>query len=953
MFKKMLIMFFLLCALLFYTLIGVYIIPPLVKKQLIASIEKVLTQKASIGSISFNPFTFTLSIYALSLFDDKTQEPLVEIEEIRVNMEPSYLFLKEIRVASARVEHPSLFIRKNKEGELNLSDLLRTNEKGQNTETEKTELPNIAIEEFVITKGKIEISDDSGGEKVPQSFILSRASLNDFTTLKKSRNELQLQMKADDESHLEYRGKIASVEPLRIEGEIELHAARVQSYWRYIQNSLGLVVTQGVVDVSASHSATFSEANAQLDIQKYKIDLTNLLIEEKGTKEKLLSIPKLTLEGRADITNANYMVESADAESLFVKIRQNSEGEINWLSYFPKQKAQANEPSAIAWDIKNLKIKDAKVEFEDQFNAKNGRIEFDDLQLHAEGLSSKKQSRAKSTLSFRLNKTGEVEARSTISHTPFTIETELELSGLELLSFQPYLDKHADIKINSAVAGLTLKAVIGDDNKSVSANAQIEGLSLSRPHEKSAFLAFSKLLAKKIEFSANSRQLKIASLDLLSPYVRVDIDADQRSNLSGIIHTTSGSTEEDNSSDDAPIALFIDKITLKEGEVVFADRSLEIPFRSTVHAIKGSIVAAGNQKNIKSVLNLEGTIDKYATAKINGTLLSAQPKVFTRMDLKLKNINMSNLSSYSGRFIGYTLKKGKLDAELSYKIDNAQMKSSNKIVLKELELGKKVQSSTEASSSIELALSLLKDSRGEIDLDIPLSGNLDAPDFAMAPLILKAFRNLTVGIATAPFRFIGKLVGIDAQKLENIYFEAGKAEILPPEREMLEALGSVLIEKTGLILNISGAYEDVLDGMQIRKKKLYAEVLRKADEERMGIAQMQKDELDAVLIRLYEDSFGKESYMREKERNKAKNLDEVTEKEALRIQITEALAKEQSLEQAELEALAQERGESILNYLRSKGVEAEQLRLLKTTKTERSSSQNAYIPSRLTLGVKK
>jgi outer membrane protein OmpA-like peptidoglycan-associated protein len=230
---------------------------------------------------------------------------------------------------------------------------------------------------------------------------------------------------------------------------------------------------------------------------------------------------------------------------------------------------------------------------------------------------------------------------------------------------------------------------------------------------------------------------------------------------------------------------------------------------------------------------------------------------------------------------------------------------------------------------------------------------LDAPDFAIAPLMLKAFRNLTVGIATAPFRFIGKLVGIDAQKLENIYFEAGKAELLPPEREILEALGGVLREKKDLILNISGAYEDMLDGMQMRKNKVYAEVLSRDAEETPDITQMHEDELDVVLKKFYEESFDEESYAREKERIAAKNLDEVTEKKALRTQITEALAKEQSLEQRELDELAQERGESILNYLRSKGVEAEQLRLLKTTKTERSSPQNAYIPSRLTLSVKK
>ncbi len=953
MFKKMLFTFFILSALLFYSLIGFYILPPLAKKQLIQSIEKVLNQKASIDSVSFNPFTFTLSIHRLSLSDDKTQKLLAGIEDIEVDIDPFYLLLKEIKIASVTILKPSLFIRKNKEGELNLSDLLRINGKDQDGETQKTELANIVIEKFVITEGKIDITDDSGEKTVFQSLTLSRASLNDFTTIKKSKNELQLFMQADDGSDLEYTGRIGSVEPLQIEGEIELHGIKMHTYWKYVQDSLGFVVTKGAIDASVAHKFTFSGEKTQLDINKYKIELTNLLLEEKGTKERLLDIPLLVLKGSADITNANYPIKSVDAEAVFLKLRQNGKGEINWASYFPKQNAQESESSAIAWDIETLKIKDAKVDFEDEFNAKSGHVALDDIQLYAEGLSSKKQSVAKSTLSFRVNKTGKIETKSTIRHTPLKIETALKMNGLELLTFQAYLDKYADIKINSGVANLDLKAVIADENRSFLANAQIDRLSLSRPHEKSAFLTFTRLLAKNIDYSADSEQVKISRLDLVSPYLGIDIDADEKTNFSGIMHVQSRDPAKTNTSDDESIEFLIDKIMLKDGEVAFTDRSLKVPFKSNINAFNGSIIAVGSQSDVKSVLNLEGTINKYALAKIKGSLLPAQPKAFTEMDLELKNINMSNLSSYSSHFIGYTLKKGKLNADLSYRVNNAQMKSSNKIVLKNLELGKKVQSNTEVLSSIELALSLLKDSQGVIDIDVPISGDLNSPDFAIAPLVLKAFKNLTVGIATAPFRFIGSIVGIDAQKLENIYFEAGKAELLPPEREILEALSGVLIEKKSLLLSISGAYNEAHDGMQMRKNKVYAEVLRRFKDEKTDITQIQRDELDKLLKDLYIEYFDEEKYAREKKSVEAKKLDEQTKREMLHTQIIETLAKEQGLKQTELETLAQERGESILNYLRSKGVEAGRLKLLKTTKTELFAPKNAYIPSRLTLGVKK
>lgn len=953
MFKRMLIVFFILSTLLFYSLIGIYIFPPLVKNQLIQSIEKVINQKASIDSVSFNPFTFKIAIFGLRLFDEKTQEPLAGAEAIEADFDPSYMLLKEMKIASASIQKPFLHIRINDKGELNLSALLGVNHKDTNEEIERTELQNIVLDTFSMTEGKIDITDSSGGKKVFQSLTLSRAGLNNFTTIKKSKNELQLYVQGDDGSRLEYAGRIVSVEPLDIEGDIELHGAKVHTYWKYVQNSLGFVVSQGEIDASISHAITFKEAKTQIDIKKYKIALKNLLLEENETTERLLEIPKLVLEGSADITNARYSVRSAEADALFVKLRQNSEGETNWLSYFPKQNAQKSESSAIAWDIKSLKIKNSSVEFEDRFYAKNAKTVLNEIQLNIEELSSKKQSTAKSTLSFRVNKTGKVEAKSRIRHTPLKIETELKLSGVELSDFQSYLDRYADVKINSATADLDLKALITDENRSFSANAQINGLSLSRPHEKSVFLSLSELLAKKIEFSSDSKRVRIERVDLVSPYFRIEINADKKTNLFGIVHENTKTPAELNTSDEVPTAFLIDKIALEKGEVMFADRSLEVPFQSNIHAIKGSIMPLGTQADVKSTLNLEGTIDKYALAKISGTFLLSQPKTFSKIDLELKNINMNKLSPYARRIIGYTLKKGKLDADLSYKVNNAQMNGRNKIVLKELELGEKVKSSAEASSSIELALSLLKDSRGEIDLDVPVSGNLDAPDFSIPPLILKVFRNLTVGIATAPFRFIGKIVGIDAQKLENVYFEAGRAEILPPEREILEKLSGVLIQKKGLILTISGAYNEALDGIKMKKKKVYTEVLSRAKEETMDIAQMPRDELDAVLKKLYLEYFDKENYEGEKERVEAKKLDEHTEKEMLREQITEALAKAQDLEQRELEELAQERGENIMEYLRSRGVEEERLQLLKISKTERSAPQNGYIPSRLALGVKK
>jgi hypothetical protein len=221
-------------------------------------------------------------------------------------------------------------------------------------------------------------------------------------------------------------------------------------------------------------------------------------------------------------------------------------------------------------------------------------------------------------------------------------------------------------------------------------------------------------------------------------------------------------------------------------------------------------------------IKLDGVVDKYGSAKIGGNLIAADPTKKTDIKVDFKNIDVTSLSPYTGKFIGKKIQSGKLWLDLGYKIDDKELRSTNKIRMKDLELGEVVESEEASSMPVGLAIALLKDSDGYIDVSVPVEGNVDDPDFKYGAAAWKAVGNLIVGIAASPFKFLGSALGIDAEALAKLEFDFGSAELMPPEREKLDKLIDVFVQRPEIGLVLTPGYMHTLDKTALQKKKLYA-----------------------------------------------------------------------------------------------------------------------------------
>jgi hypothetical protein len=157
-----------------------------------------------------------------------------------------------------------------------------------------------------------------------------------------------------------------------------------------------------------------------------------------------------------------------------------------------------------------------------------------------------------------------------------------------------------------------------------------------------------------------------------------------------------------------------------------------------------------------------------------------------------------------------------MNLDLEYKIDHSALLGENKVVLQKVKLGEQVESPGAMKLPLDLALAILSDADGRIDIALPVRGNVDKPEFSYGQVIWEALVTVIKRVATAPFRALGALFGGGGEKLEAIEFEPGRDVVLPPEREKLKHVGDVLAKRPQLKLTVHGGYDAKLDGEALR-----------------------------------------------------------------------------------------------------------------------------------------
>ena len=474
---------------------------------------------------------------------------------------------------------------------------------------------------------------------------------------------------------------------------------------------------------------------------------------------------------------------------------------------------------------------------------------------------------------------------------------------------------------------------------------------------------------------------RIGDVRVSAPSGKIAIAKDRSTNFSGLMRSSAlpeaPNTPANKSGapaarapGDAPFNVNVERIHVSDGELDFADQSLVLPFAAVIRDFAGSVTGLSTQQGTRAALKLEGRVDEFGQALISGTINPGEPKAFTDITVLFRNVAMSPLTPYSATFAGRRITSGKLSLDLHYKLSNSQLLGENKVLLEQFTLGERIESPTAVNLPLDLAIALLTDSSGKIDLSVPVRGNVDSPEFAYGHLVWQAIRTVITNIVTAPFRALASLFGSGADKVDAIAFAPGSAQLAPAEREKLMRVAGVLKQRPQLRLVIEGCYDPRHDGAALRTTAARRTLAERQDIKLTGTddpapANFDNAKTQRTIEALLEERAGKESIEKFKashEKTIGKPVSRVNPALALigrgspDRQFYEAMftqvAALQPLGNDTLQALATQRGMAAAEFLKSSaGLDAS--RITSKPATQVNADKATEITMALTLDVSK
>jgi hypothetical protein len=267
----------------------------------------------------------------------------------------------------------------------------------------------------------------------------------------------------------------------------------------------------------------------------------------------------------------------------------------------------------------------------------------------------------------------------------------------------------------------------------------------------------------------------------------------------------------------------IKKIVLHAGQANFADLSVQPNFATGIQSIEGTVLGLSSKPNSRAKVDIHGAVDAFSPVDITGEVNVLSAALYTDLSLNFRNMELSIFNPYSGKFAGYNITKGKLTTELHYKVEGRKLDAQHHITVDQLEFGDKTASKDAVSLPIKLAVALLKDRHGVINLDIPVSGTLDDPTFRLGPIIWKVFVNILEKAVTAPFALLGALFG-GGPDLQFVDFRPGAADLDAAAADKIRAMVKALNERPQLKIEVPIAWVGDLDRPALVEAQILTQV---------------------------------------------------------------------------------------------------------------------------------
>ncbi|MCC2869337.1 MAG: DUF748 domain-containing protein [Candidatus Accumulibacter phosphatis] len=738
-----------------------------------------------------------------------------------------------------------------------------------------------------------------------------------------------------------------------------------------------------------SRGKPFNASVEGIDLALKKLDSKGTTAAEfDATFQRLQAAQWIKIEafsvkgGRLDLAKREVMINEVAARGASLLMRRSVDGRIEFVEppSLRVVKASQKDPSR-PWKVSLTKYRgeDLGLRFEDAAVTPLATHTIEGMTIDVDNLSTEVGTIARVSTRFRINRKGEFEAGGSLKIFPFDLDLKVAVKALELLPLQPYFTDRLNIDVTRGqvtLGGLVQLRQVGtgaiEPSKlagGISGQVTVGDFYAVDKINSADFLKWKSLYLGKIDVRLNPDSLSIGEVALADFFARVIISRTGQLNLLQIVRQTEAA-----SSDMAPrpaqpmvvagagtavapvaasvkpsLPIKIGKITLQGGDIRFSDNFIKPNYSANLKKIAGTISGLSSAADSVASLDLRGSYDNIAPLNVSGQINPLSAKPYLDLQADIKGFEMSSLSPYSGKYAGYAIDKGKLSLFVKYKIQDDQLTAENRVFLDQLTFGSAIDSPDATKLPVNLALALLKNRNGEIDINLPIAGSLNDPEFSVGSLILKVVVNLLVKAVTSPFALLGSIFG-GGEELSNIEFDFGQALITPSAQQRLENLARALIDRPALRLEIEGHADPKNDPEGLKRDRLDLKVraLKRDELTRKGV---ESGSTDSVEVGANEYPVLLERVYRAEKFPKPRNL--VGMVKGLPVEEMEKLILANTVvDEEDLRDLGSRRAKTVLDWLAAHEVPAERLFLLPVKLVETEGKSEASRESRVALSLK-
>lgn len=873
------------------------------------------------------------------------------------------------------------------------------------------------VGEIALNGGKVALKRDRGGHLDIQDWFAAAAP--SAQTAATSEPEAKPQAAA---------GNAGQSEPWHINlGRFALNGIAIQFVDDGFKQPLRAEI--GNLQIGLAARAEAGGAQTQAGIEGLSVDLSGIRLHSGAAAQPLFVLGGITLsDGRVDLATRQASIGKISLSNGKLEAVRNQEGEITVAQAFeaapgkpvadarpskPAKQGTSNEPGW-RYQVNRVDLAGFQLGVRDELVQPAAALTLDRIEASLTGISENLKNALPLHLGFQVKQGGSFKADGKVIPAAPAADVKYALNNLALSPVQPYLTQAANLLLASGHLSTQGRVKYHGEKNAAAAvdyhgGFEIADLLLNESDGGARFLAWKRLSSDGV--SASTKALDIDELHLDQLDAKLIIFKDKTVNLTRILKsapaaaaeatTTSAAQPESatgaakseppataDAKADSPKAnafrVAVDRIRIENSAMEFADYSLALPFGTRIHKLKGAFNGISTQPGTKAELEIDGQVDEFGLARAVGQIDLSNPTGFMDIKTVFRNVEMTNLTPYSATFAGRKINSGKLSLDLEYKIIERQLQGENQIVMDKLTLGERVESPTAKDLPLDLAIAILQDSDGKIDLGLPVSGSLDDPQFSYGRIIWKAIGNILTKIVTAPFRALGALFGGGGEKLESIAFEAGENSLTPPEKEKFTQIAKILNKRPGLSLSIQGVWSAEIDRPVMKESQLRRAVAEKmgvklAPDEDAGPISTANPKSQAALEALYAQRYGKDDWLTLKAKWQQANPDKKSESGAgkmmsrlkglfkkeeplsaddlnqlkdadLHALLYQRLLDKETVSDEALKALAKQRGEAAMQALAAAGGPAARMTLGEVLPVEASGRE---VRAKLELGVAK